>query len=58
MQFARGGQSYRGVGVLSLDSVTANAAWGKLEEDKEKHHWQIRLKKKKNKNERMIGEML
>jgi hypothetical protein len=31
-------------GLLSLDStasVTATAAWGKPEEDKEKHHWQI-----------------
>lgn len=37
--------------MLSLDSVTANAAWGKLEEDKEKHHWQIRLKKKKKEQE-------
>lgn len=34
--------------MLSLDSVAAKAAWGKLEEDKEKHHWQDRLKKKKN----------
>lgn len=40
--------------MLSLDSVTADAAWGKLEEDKEKHHWQDRLKKKKEIIEQML----
>lgn len=43
------------VRVLSLDSVTARAAWGKLEEDREKHHWQDSLKKK---SEEIIEQML